>query len=156
MVGVLAAGGLVLRSRLREIPPPAAQAPAPAVAVPAAQPLPKDSPRPLPVKKFAPAQAAPPAKGAALVPVAYPQLEQAFPPEGYSGADCAGKRVILTLTVGVDGSVQACRILTGAAPPCAEAARKAAMRYRFRPALDSGGRPVKAATTIALEFPENP
>ena len=81
---------------------------------------------------------------------------QAFPPEGDSGAACAGKRVILTLMVGEDGSVQGCQILAGTTPACAEAARKAAMRYRFKPALDSQGRPVKASTTIALEFPEGP
>jgi serine/threonine-protein kinase len=155
IAGVLVAAGFGLRSRPRKIPPPATQAPAPAVAVPAAQPPPKNPSRPLPVQKAAPIHAAP-ARETAPVPMSYPQLEQTFPPEGNFGGDCAGKRVILTLTVGEDGSVQACRILAGAAPACAEAARKAAMRYRFRPALDSEGRPIKAATTIALEFPENP
>jgi len=58
--------------------------------------------------------------------------------------------------VGEDGSVQACRILAGAAPACAQAARQAAMRYRFKPAADAQGRPVKATTTIAVEFPEAP
>jgi TonB family protein len=99
---------------------------------------------------------APPVKLAAKVPASYPQLEQSFPPEAAANAACAGKRVILTLTVGEDGDVQACRILSDSAPACAEAARRAALRYRFKPALDSEGHPVKATTTISLEFPESP
>jgi hypothetical protein len=52
--------------------------------------------------------------------------------------------------------VQACRILSDSAPACADAARKAALRYRFKPALDAQGHPVQAVTTLALEFPESP
>jgi hypothetical protein len=52
--------------------------------------------------------------------------------------------------------VQACRVLSDAAPACADTARRTAMRYRFKPALDAEGHPIKAVTTIALEFPEGP
>jgi len=55
--------------------------------------------------------------------------------------------------VGEDGAVRACRVLSDTPPACAEAARKAALRYRFKPALDAEGHPIKAATTISLEFP---
>lgn len=138
---------------LRVPTPMALRAPAPAAlpvrprAKELPRPLPKDPVRPAPTRAAAPE---------APVPASYPQLEQSFPPEGTEGSACAGKRVILTLTVGEDGSVKGCRILSGGAPACAEAARKAAMRYRFKPAKDSLDRPVKAATTIAIEFPEAP
>ena len=50
----------------------------------------------------------------------------------------------------------------GLAYPCfcsaleLELARKAALQYRFRPALTAGGQPVPATTTLAIEFPESP
>jgi len=165
IAAVLAAAGLGLRSRPQAVAaPPASPAPRPApVPVPVPAPLPAPAaalpapPRPAPPRP-APAQpAAPvPAKAALLAPVTYPQLEQSFPPEAASGAACAGARLVLSLTVGEDGSVLACRVLSSSAPACAEAARKAAMRYRFKAALNAEGSPVKAATTIALEFPEGP
>jgi serine/threonine protein kinase len=150
IAGVLLAAGFGWRRKPRQPLPPVP------VALPV-QPAPKPPPDPprAAARPAAPAKAAPP-QDAARVPASYPQLEQSFPPEGDSGAACAGKRVILTLTVGEDGSVRNCQILAGTTPACAEAARKAAMRYRFKPGLDSQGRPVKASTTIALEFPEGP
>jgi hypothetical protein len=96
-----------------------------------------------------------PAAGAApSVPVSYPQLEQTSPPE--PNPACPGGRIILSLSVGADGTVQACRVLSASAPACAEAARAAALRYRFKPAVDALGRPVPATTTLAVEFPEAP
>jgi serine/threonine-protein kinase len=144
LAAVLLAAGFALRRK----PAPAAPV---AVALPAAP-----APKAPPPRPSAPARTPAPAREPVLAPATYPQLEQSFPPEGATGAECAGKRVILTLTVGEDGSVLACQILAGAAPPCAQAARRAAMRYRFKPALDVQGRPVKAATTVAIEFPESP
>jgi len=151
LAGALAVAGFGLRPK--PLPPPApVSAPAPPpVAIPQPPPAPKDPPRAAPVKPAAPVRAAPPVKEAVKVAASYPQLEQSFPPEG--AAACAGGRVILTLTVGEDGAVRACRVLSDTPPACAEAARKAALRYRFKPALDAEGHPIKAATTISLEFP---
>jgi len=50
------------------------------------------------------------------VPVTYPQLEQASPPD--PGQACPGARIILSVAVGPDGSVLACRVLTATAPAC--------------------------------------
>jgi len=153
LAGVLAVTGFALR------PKQPAPAPVSVPQPPAPQSLPPQPPPskpPAPVKAALPAKPPAPAKAAIKVPVSYPQLEQSFPPEGAALGACAGGRVILTLTVGEDGAVQACRILSDSAPACADAARKAALRYRFKPALDAQGHPVQAVTTLALEFPESP
>jgi serine/threonine-protein kinase len=155
LAGVLALAAFGLRPKqpvLAAPAPPPVSVPDP----PAPPPAPKDPPKAALPRPAPPVKAAPPMKPATKVAASYPQLEQSFPPEVAASAACAGGRVILTLTVGEDGAVQACRILSDSAPACAEAARKAALRYRFRPALDSEGHPVKAATTISLEFPETP
>jgi len=154
--GVLAATalGLAWRSRAAAV----AVALAPVSQAPGRTPTPAPAPTPVQAPRH-PAQAAAPrpapeAPAAPAMPVTYPRLEQSFPPEGVPGRDCAGARVILTLLVAEDGSVQTARVLSGAAPACAEAARKASLRYRFAPARNAEGRPMKAATTIAVEFPE--
>jgi serine/threonine-protein kinase len=158
LAGILAVAGFELRPKQRRPAP----APPPFItSVPRTMPLtPKEPAKPALPSTGALAKVATkvPAKAAATVPVpaSYPQLEQSFPPEGAGIGACAGRRVILTLTVGEDGSVQACRVLSDAAPACADTARRTAMRYRFKPALDAEGHPIKAVTTIALEFPEGP
>lgn len=151
LAGVLAAAGFGLRPKPAPAPASVPAPPAPA-AIPQ-PPAPKDPPKAAPAAPIRPVARV---KDPVKVAVSYPQLEQSFPPEGAAMAACAGGRVILTLTVGEDGAVRACRLLSDTPPACAEAARKAAMRYRFKPALDSEGHPVKAATTISLEFPEAP
>jgi serine/threonine-protein kinase len=139
-------------------PPPAIPAPRAAKAA-TARPASVPAPGAVPAAAAAappPAAATPAPSAQALrpVPVTYPQLEQASPPE--TGQGCPGARVILSVSVGTDGTVLACRVLSAGAPACAQAARDAAMRYRFKPAQDAQGRPVPAATTIAIEFPEGP
>lgn len=57
-----------------------------------------------------------------------------------------GASVTIDLTVGVDGRVSACRVVVPSADPDADriTCRLATKRFRFRPALDSGGNPVIA------------
>ena len=71
-------------------------------------------------------------------------------------AECAGQKVNVSLLVGEDGAVKACRVLSKVSPPCAEAAKAAAMRYRFKPALDAQGRPLETSIAAAVDFPETP
>ena len=57
-----------------------------------------------------------------------------------------GDYVIVALTVGTDGRVQACRIHRPSRDPQADAitCNLARSRFRFRPATDAGGNPVEA------------
>lgn len=120
-----------------------------------AEPLPAPAAAPAPAR--APAPKAPVKSGEAETvprrPATYPQLLG----DGLSpvpvGA-CAGLSVSVSLVVGEDGLVESCRVLSAVKPECAQAARNAAMRYRFNPALDSQGRPVKATMAVAVDFPE--
>ena len=135
----LGAAALAFALRGSKAPAPAAQ-PQPSPA-PVAAPAPKPRPRPA-------APEPPPRR-----PVTYPRLlgdGLAPAPAG----DCAGLSVGAALVVGEDGLVRSCRILSAVKPACAEAARAAAMKYRFSPALDAQGRPVQAELAIAIDFPE--
>jgi TonB family protein len=64
--------------------------------------------------------------------------------------------VDLSLEVGEDGLVKRCKVLSPVASSCAEAAREAAAKYRFKPAEDAQGRPVQATVAVAVQFPEAP
>lgn len=55
-----------------------------------------------------------------------------------------GSHVIIALTVGTDGRVKGCRIVTPSRDPVADTitCRLATQRFRFRPATDAAGNPV--------------
>lgn len=57
-----------------------------------------------------------------------------------------GDRVIVALTVGVDGRVTGCRVIKPSRDAQADriTCRLATERFRFRPATDGGGRPVES------------
>ncbi|WP_374411288.1 TonB family protein [Novosphingobium colocasiae] len=57
-----------------------------------------------------------------------------------------GDRVIVALTVGIDGRVTACRVIKPSRDAQADriTCRLATERFRFRPATDGGGRPVES------------
>lgn len=60
--------------------------------------------------------------------------------------DRIGKRVVIVLTVGIDGRVSACRIWRASGVPEADAVtcKLATERFRFRPATDALGKPTEA------------
>lgn len=106
---------------------------------------------------------APPGKDGALSnpstprrPVQYPQPEESVPPDVHATPDCAGKTLNFSVRVGEDGRVQSCRLLSTASPACAKAAQDALLKWRFKPALDSDGRPVEAVVSVAVPFLEAP
>lgn len=124
-----------------QVPPPGPAAPAPVV--PSAKPSSPVSAKPVPDP------------GLPRRPVVYPQLIEATPVSA-SVAGCRGLRANASLTVAEDGSVKSCRILSALPPECAEAAKAAALHYRFKPALDAQGRPVETTIAAAVDFPEPP
>lgn len=126
--------------------PPRADGPAPAP--PAADPVPRE-PKPIPQ---------PQAKPVELLrrPVSYPLLLETSPVALRAGSPCAGTRVNVSITVGEDGLAKACRVLGSVPPECAAAAREAALRFRFKPALDAQGRPVEAPLATEVVLPESP
>jgi hypothetical protein len=71
-------------------------------------------------------------------------------------AGCGGRSVDVSLVVGEDGLVKACKVLSAVDPACAEAARAIALRYHFRPALDAQGQPVQTTVAAAVVLPEAP
>jgi hypothetical protein len=71
-------------------------------------------------------------------------------------AGCGGRRVDVSMVVGEDGLVKACKVLSAVDPACAEAARSIALRYHFKPALDAQGQPVQATVAAAVVLPEAP
>ena len=126
---------------LSPTPPPAAQ-PVPLAPIKkAAAPEPTRKPEPLPpiIRR----------------PVVYPQLIDS-PPIATSVSGCTGLRVNVSLLVAEDGTVQACKVLSTVKPECAMAAKAAAMRYRFKPALDAKGQPLETTIAAAVDFPEVP
>jgi len=68
-------------------------------------------------------------------------------------ASCAGQILNLSLRVGADGRVRQARVISkGYAPECAEAARAAAIQYRYEPARDITGAAVEATVWVAVEL----
>jgi serine/threonine-protein kinase len=106
-------------------------------------------------------EALPPSTPAELPPIrrvaVYPQLiEGGALPAGIP-VSCLGAKVNLSLLIGEDGLVKACKVVSkNVSPECAEAARAAAMRYRYKPGLDAEGSPVECTAVAAVDFPENP
>lgn len=126
---------------LQAAPPPAPQ---PGFATPVI-PIPPSAP----IRKPEPAPAIP------RRPVVYPQLIDG-PPVTTAATGCAGLRVNVSLLVAEDGTVKACKVLSAIKPECAEAAKAAAMRYRFKPALDAQGQALATTLAAAVDFPEVP
>ena len=86
----------------------------------------------------------------------YPQLiEGGAIPSGIP-VPCLGVKVNVSLVIAEDGQVTTCKVLSKVSEECAEAARSAAMRYRYQPGLDAQGRPVECTIGAAVDFPENP
>jgi serine/threonine protein kinase len=145
----LALTGWLLWPRHANPPPPAPQTPLPSIVQsPPAVPLPKATPSTV-IKKPEPAPVI------VRRPAVYPQLIEG-PPVTASSTGCAGLRVNVSLLVGEDGSVKACKVLSAIQPECAEAAKAAAVRYRFKPALDAQGQPLETTVAAAVDFPEIP
>lgn len=69
---------------------------------------------------------------------------------------CKGQYVNLRITVGADGRVIEAKILSRDSPPeCADAfedARKSALKYIYKPALDAEGNPVRTTMAIAVQL----
>ena len=124
-----------------------------------ASPVPAPPPGPVSgspaIKAAAPIVLKKPAPALARRPVVYPQLLEG-PAVVTSTAGCTGLRVNASLLVAEDGSVKACKILSAIRSECAEAAKAAAMRYRFKPALDGQGQPLETTIAAAIDFPEAP
>jgi serine/threonine-protein kinase len=139
---------------------PPAPVPAPAASVPAPVPAPVPASTPAPKPRTTQASESPlpaPLSASATIrrPAVYPELLEGRPvPVG--SAECAGQKVNVALLVGEDGSVKSCKILSKVSATCAEAARAAAMRYRFRPAMDAQGKPLETSIAAAVDFPEAP
>ncbi len=128
---------------------------------PPAPSLPDPKPSPTEVTSQKPAAArkpgADPTPPPAPRPLSYPQIIEEPPEELRRGAaPCAGSHVILSLTVEADGHVSACRPLTSISEACADTAHRLGMQYRFRPARDAQGQPVRATIAVTLDFPEAP
>ncbi len=149
-------GAWVWRSRTTVPPTPQDPAPStpaePTKVLPGASSSTKVVPSPPPARPKAPPEEVPLRR-----PVQQPVLlaEGQVAPQPVPG--CAGLQVKVTLTVGEDGAVKACRILSPQPPAeCGEAARRLALLYRFKPALDAQGRPVEATVASVVFFSEVP
>ena len=70
----------------------------------------------------------------------------------------ANRVVGLRVTIAEDGSVKDARVISPLCPECDRAARAAILRYRFKPARDSEGRPVESTVgvPVIIPGPENP
>ncbi len=70
----------------------------------------------------------------------------------------ANRSVGLRVTIAEDGSVKDARVISPVCPECDRAARAAILRYRFKPARDSEGRPVESTVgvPVIIPGPENP
>ncbi|MEP6800533.1 MAG: protein kinase [Acidobacteriota bacterium] len=70
----------------------------------------------------------------------------------------ANRSVGLRVTIAEDGSVRDARVISPLCPECDRAARAAILRYRFKPARDSEGRPVESTVgvPVIIPGPENP
>jgi serine/threonine-protein kinase len=134
------------------LPAPSLQAPSqPLASAPAPVPeIPKPKALALPARKAEPVVAA-----VARRPAVYPQLLEGSPVVT-SVTGCAGVRVNVALTIAEDGSVKSCKVLSNLKPECMEAAKAAALRYRFKPALDAQGQPLETTIAAAVDFPEAP
>lgn len=133
-------------------PGPRAPAPVPPIAQDAPEPPRSEPAQAPPARRPEPAPAREPEP---RLPVVYAQLVgDPVAPAPVEG--CAGISVSVALTVGEDGLVKECRVLSQVPPACARAARDVARRFRFRPALDAQGRPVPSTVAAAVEFPEKP
>jgi serine/threonine-protein kinase len=154
VVAGLLAAALVLGWTLRPRRAHAVAAPPPQQAQGTPEP-PSVKKRPAPAEapetRPRPQEAPPPVRR----PVVYPQLlgdgAVAAPVAG-----CGGRSVDVSLVVGEDGLVKACKVLSAVDPACAEAARAIALRYHFRPALDAQGQPVQTTVAAAVVLPEAP
>ena len=100
--------------------------------------------------------APPPAEPAPRRVVHYPEpLEAEAPMTGFPAA-CQGVKVNVSLVVGEDGKVKACRVLSKVSEECAGAAVAFARRLRYKPGLDAENRPVECTIATAIDFPEKP
>ncbi|MEP6768083.1 MAG: TonB family protein [Acidobacteriota bacterium] len=70
----------------------------------------------------------------------------------------ANRSVGLRVTIAEDGTVKDARVISSVCPECDRAARAAILRYRFKPARDSEGRPVESTVgvPVIIPGPENP
>jgi serine/threonine-protein kinase len=154
MLPVVAWIGWLVWSRrdVSPLPPSVAQVsvpqpvpePAPIQATPASKPLPPAAKKP---------------ESATIAstrrPAVYPQLLEGSP-VATTTTTCGGLRVNVSLVIAENGSVKSCKVLSNLKPECAEAAQSAAMRYRFKPALDAQGQPLETTIAAAVDFPETP
>jgi serine/threonine-protein kinase len=116
--------------------------------------------RPPPPRPRADAAAPEPAAASSRRPVVPAQSESApaieLPPELLR--EFANRSVGLRVTIAEDGTVKDARVISPVCPECDRAARAAILRYRFKPARDSEGRPVQSTVgvPVIIPGPENP
>lgn len=113
-------------------------------------------PPPAPVVQAPPPPAPTPPPPLLRRPVKPPRMLTTPTPEvtGELVTLCAGKRVIISLQVGENGTVEGARVLRSGEPACDERALAAARRSDFEPALDVNDQPVAGSTTIQIQFGE--
>lgn len=142
----------------RESPLPAGGAASPAPARPASAP--RSPPRRAPAAAEGPGEAAggpPGALGRALGPLAPPEPDSAFRNAAPPYPEAARRRgeqgaVLLELAIGTDGRVMAVQVVRSSGSPILdEAARRAALDWRFRPARQDGV-PVPATARTTVHF----
>ncbi len=115
---------------------------------------------PPPPRPRADVAAAEPAVASSRRPVIPAQSESApaieLPPELLR--EFANRSVGLRVTIAEDGTVKDARVISPVCPECDRAARAAILRYRFKPARDSEGRPVQSTVgvPVIIPGPENP
>ncbi|MCA1581900.1 MAG: protein kinase [Acidobacteria bacterium] len=158
-------------SSLRPTAPPATPPPAPTAApeptpgarVAAAASSPAERPRPVhppPARPRADPSAAEPGAASSRRPAVPAQSESApaieLSPELLR--EFANRSVGLRVTIAEDGTVKDARVISPVCPECDRAARAAILRYRFKPARDSEGRPVQSTVgvPVIIPGPENP
>ena len=158
-------------SSLLPTAPPATPVPLPTAAP---EPTPAGAPRrrPLPPPRSGPRPNHPPApRPRADAPPPEPAASSrrpATPAQSESGPaielspellrEFANRSVGLRVTIAEDGTVKDARVISPLCPECDRAARAAILRYRFKPARDSEGRPVESTVgvPVIIPGPENP
>ena len=169
LVAVVGAGvtGLVLVRRAREAAPPPGPAanprPSPTAAAAAASPTPAATSAPAslaPTPTLGPFRASsrptPPTEPPVRRPVTQPERLTPEPPfAGPPPEGCSGVLVSLGFAVDANGDVVASRLLPSPAPAeCGRYVLAALPRWKWRPAVDSEGKPVLSSRLgVAIQLP---
>ncbi|MEO8190760.1 MAG: protein kinase [Acidobacteriota bacterium] len=136
-------------------PSPVPARPAAPAAVAVERPRPASPPS---TRARAPAESALPASSRRPVVPAQSESAPAIELSPELLREFANRSVGLRVTIAEDGSVREARVISPLCPECDRAARAAILRYRFKPARDSEGRPVESTVgvPVIIPGPENP